>query len=202
MDAFESLMKKKLGGKYVKPSFIDEAKPEDKTKLDDKDTLENKSSEDETDEEESVQLTPPPKSVSDDITLTPPPKTPVKGGKRKAKLIPRVSCGECDFIGIQGKEMDMHKIKKHKQKKPCDECQFEADLSIILRRHKLSKHHHKCESCEFSTRTSSALENHKRLEHEGGVLRTTAGFMITSDASSIIETEPQDRGLNLQTSKK
>ena len=119
MDAFESLMRKKLGGKYVKPSFIDneakpedEAKPGDKTKLDDKDTLENKSSEDETDEEESVQLTPPPKSVSDDITLTPPPKTPVKGGKRKAKLIPRVSCGECDFIGIQGKEMDMQKIKK------------------------------------------------------------------------------------------
>ena len=80
--------------------------------------------------------------------------------------------------------------------------EFEADLSINLRRHKLNKHHHKCESCEFSTRTSSALENHKRLEHEGGVLRTTAGFMITSDASSIIETEPQDRGLNLQTSKK
>ena len=165
-----------------------QAKPS-QAKLDDKDTMDNKSSEDETDVEESVQLTPP-------------PKTPVKGGKRKAKLILRVSCGECDFIGIQGKEMDMHKIKKHKQKKPCDECQFEADLSIILRRHKLSKHHHKCESCEFSTRTSSALENHKRLEHEGGVLRTTAGFMITSDASSIIETEPQDRGLNLQTSKK
>ena len=106
MDAFESLMKKKLGGKYVKLSFIDdeakpenEAKPEDKAKLDDKDTMDNKSSEDETDVEESVQLTPP-------------PKTPVKGGKRKAKLIPRVSCGECDFIGIQGKEMDMHKIKK------------------------------------------------------------------------------------------
>ena len=96
----------------------------------------------------------------------------------------------------------MHKIKKTQTEKPCDKCQFEADLSIILRRHKLSKHHHKCESCEFSTRTSSALKNHKRLEHEGGVLRTTAGFMITSDASSSIEIEPQDRGLNLQISKK
>ena len=149
MDAFESLMRKKLGGKYVKPSFIDdEAKPEDKTKLanktklddktkldgmaklDDKDTQDIKSSEDgdKADGEKSGQLTPPPKSVSNDITLTTPapPKTstPVEGGKRRANLVPRVSCGECDSIGIQGKEMDVYKIKKHKQKKPCDECQF------------------------------------------------------------------------------
>ena len=34
MDTFESLMRKKLGGKYVKPSFIDdEAKLDDKTNL-------------------------------------------------------------------------------------------------------------------------------------------------------------------------
>ena len=75
MDAFESLMRKKLGGKYVKPSFIDnEAKLGDKTKLDNKakldgkDTLDKKSSEDgdKTDGEESGQLTPPPKSVSND----------------------------------------------------------------------------------------------------------------------------------------
>ena len=126
----------------------------------------------------------------------------MKGGKRRAKLVPRVSCGECDFIGIQGKEMDVHKIKKHKQKKPCDECQLEADLSIILRRHNLNKQYYKCESCEFSTRTVSALKNHKRSEHEGGVLRTTAGFMLTSDASSSIATEPQNEGLNFQISKK
>ena len=63
MDAFESLMRKKLGGKYVKPSFID-----DEAKLDDKDTLDKKSSEDgdKMDGEESGQLTPPPKSVSND----------------------------------------------------------------------------------------------------------------------------------------
>ena len=43
MDAFESLMRKKLGGKYVKPNFInDEAKPEEKTKLDDKTKLDGK----------------------------------------------------------------------------------------------------------------------------------------------------------------
>ena len=56
-------MRKKLGGKYVKPSFID-----DEAKLDDKDTLDKKSSEDgdKTDGEESGQLTPPPKSVSND----------------------------------------------------------------------------------------------------------------------------------------
>ena len=85
MDAFESPMRKKLGGKYVKPSFIDdEAKPEDKNKLDgkakldDKDTLDKKSCEDgdKTDGEESGQLTPPPKSVSNDITLTQPPISP------------------------------------------------------------------------------------------------------------------------------
>ena len=61
--------------KYVKPSYIDdEAKLDDKTKLDnktkldDKDTLDKKSSEDgdKTDGEESGQLTPPPKSVSND----------------------------------------------------------------------------------------------------------------------------------------
>ena len=45
MDAFESLMRKKLGGKYVKPSFIDdEAKPEDKTKFDGKAKLKEKES--------------------------------------------------------------------------------------------------------------------------------------------------------------
>ena len=55
--------------KYVKPSFIDdEAKLDGKAKLDDKDTLDKKSSEDgdKTDGEESGQLTPPPKSVSND----------------------------------------------------------------------------------------------------------------------------------------
>ena len=63
MDAFESLMRKKLWGKYVKPSYID-----DEAMLDDKDTLDKKSSEDgdKTDGEESGQLTPPPKSVSND----------------------------------------------------------------------------------------------------------------------------------------
>ena len=69
MDAFESSIRKKLGGKYVKPSFIDdEAKLDGKAKLDDKDTLDKKSSEDgdKTDGEESGQLTPPPKSVSND----------------------------------------------------------------------------------------------------------------------------------------
>ena len=45
MDAFKSLMRKKLGSKYVKPSFIgDEAKPEDKTKLDGKAKLDDKES--------------------------------------------------------------------------------------------------------------------------------------------------------------
>ena len=49
--------------KYVKPSYID-----DEAKLDNKDTLDKKSSEDgdKTDGEESGQLTPPPKSVSND----------------------------------------------------------------------------------------------------------------------------------------
>ena len=62
MDAFESLMRKKLAN-MLNPSYID-----DEAKLDDKDTLDKKSSEDgdKTDGEESGQLTPPPKSVSND----------------------------------------------------------------------------------------------------------------------------------------
>ena len=61
MDAIESHEKEAC--KYVKPSYID-----DEAKLDDKDTLDKKSSEDgdKTDGEESGQLTPPPKSVSND----------------------------------------------------------------------------------------------------------------------------------------
>ena len=100
-----------------------------------------------------------------------------------AAFRPRVQCGECDYICKEGREMDTHRAKKHK-KKECEECHFVAELSIVFRRHKIQKHHQKCKSCEFTTATPSALKVHEQAEHGGGVLRTSAGFMITSDASN------------------
>ena len=65
---FDALMKKKLGGKYNKPSLVeslpqtedgqDQAKPKNK-------------------------------------------------GQKKATFKPRVTCSQCDFVGIDGKEMDI-----------------------------------------------------------------------------------------------
>ena len=89
-----------------------------------------------------------------------------------ATFKPRVQCGECDFVGKEGREMDTHRAKKHK-KKECDECSFVAELSIVFRRHKIQKHHQKCKSCEFTTAASSALKVHEQAEHGGGVLRTS-----------------------------
>ena len=88
----------------------------------------------------------------------------------------------------------MHKTKKHKKKKECDDCDFVADISIVFRRHKIQKHQQKCESCEFISATPSAMTIHKQAEHGGGVLRTSAGFMITSDASNDVCEEPTNQG--------
>ena len=84
--------------------------------------------------------------------------------------------------------MDTQRAKKHK-KKECDKCSFVAELSIVFRRYKIKKHHQKCKSCEFTTAASSALKVHEQAEHGGGVLRTSAGFMITSDASNDLHLE-------------
>ena len=43
---------------------------------------------------------------------------------------------------------------------------------------------------------------HKQAEHWGGVLRTSAGFMITSDASNDVCEEPTNQGSDIQRSKK
>ena len=166
---FHALMQKKLGGKYGQPNFIEDnsAREDTNAKEDDK---ANEAAED-TDTEEDGQLTPPPKSPHRDITLTPPPKvTPEKQdkqGRKKATFKPRVQCGECDFVGLEGREMSMHKTKKHKKKKECDECHFEADISIVFRRHKIQKHQQKCQSCEFTSATPSALKIHMQAEHGG-----------------------------------
>ena len=96
---FDALMKKKLGGKYNKPSLVeslpqtedgqDQAKPKNK-------------------------------------------------GQKKATFKPRVTCSQCDFVGIDGKEMDIHR-KKHDRSFNCKECQFVAKFRIVLRRHQIKE---------------------------------------------------------------
>ena len=201
---FHALMRKKLGGKYDQPKFTEDNSAREDIVANDN-AIEVA---EETDTEEDGQLTPPTKRPQLDITLTPPPKesTPAKQdkqGKKKATFKPRVQCGDCNFVGMEGREMDMHKSKKHKKKKECDECHFVADISIVFRRHKIQKHQQKCESCEFTSATPSALKIHNQAEHGGGVLRTSAGFMITSDASNdVCEEEPPQQGSDIQKSMK
>ena len=140
---FDALMKKKLGGKYNKPSLVeslpqtedgqDQAKPKNK-------------------------------------------------GQKKATFKPRVTCSQCDFVGIDGKEMDIHR-KKHDRSFNCEECQFVAKFRIVLRRHQIKEHNKKCHHCDFSAATSASLKMHSQAEHGGGLLSNSAGFMITGDGS-------------------
>ena len=94
---------------------------------------------------------------------------------------PRVMCSQCDFVGLDGKEMEMHR-KKHETSFDCKECEFVANHKIVLRRHEISKHNKKCQSCKFTAATSAALKMHNQAEHGGGLLSNSAGFMITNDA--------------------
>ena len=140
---FDALMKKKLGGKYNKPSLVeslpqtedgqDQAKPKNK-------------------------------------------------GQKKATFKPRVTCSQCDFVGIDGKEMDIHR-KKHDRSFNCEECQFVAKFRIVLRRHQIKEHNKKCHHCDLSAATSASLKMHSQAEHGGGLLSNSAGFMITGDGS-------------------
>ena len=203
---FHSLMKKKLGGKYDQPKLaaddmaeLDGMAKEDNMAMEnnmakekDNNIEDDKEGAPETDTDEDGQVTPPRSPHLDDAMLTSPPKTTTEKSKKARRMMatfkPRVQCGECDFVGKEGREMDTHRAKKHK-KKECDECSFVAELSIVFRRHKIQKHHQKCKSCEFTTAASSALKVHEQAEHGGGVLRTSAGFMITSDASNDLHLE-------------
>ena len=97
---FHSLMKKKLGGKYDQPKLAadDMAKEDDMAREDDNNI------EDDTAKEGAPETDP-----EDDIMLTPPSKiTPEKSKKARkmAAFRPRVQCGECDFVGKEGREMD------------------------------------------------------------------------------------------------
>ena len=148
---FDALMSKKLGGKYLKPSHVE------------KKVQENVESA--KDGEDEIILTPPPKEI--------PTKTQNLGPK-KATLKPRVMCSQCDFVGLDGKEMEMHR-KKH-------ETSFVANHKIVLRRHEISKHNKKCQSCKFTATSSAALKMHSQADHGGGLLSNSAGFMITNDA--------------------
>ena len=139
-------MKKKLGGKYNKPSLVeslpqtedgqDQAKPKNK-------------------------------------------------GQKKATFKPRVTCSQCDFVGIDGKEMDIHR-KKHDRSFNCEECQFVAKFRIVLRRHQIKEHNKKCHHCDFSAATSASLKMHSQAEYGGGLLSNSAGFMITGDVVLVL----------------
>ena len=69
---FDALMKKKLGGKYNKPSL--------------------------------VEILPQTEDGQDQAK-------PKNKGQKKATFKPRVTCSQCDFVGIDGKEMDIHRKK-------------------------------------------------------------------------------------------
>ena len=155
---FDALMSKKLGGKYLKPSQVEKKVQEHVGSA--------------KDGEDEMVLTPPPKEI--------PTKTQNLGPKR-ATLKPRVMCSQCDFVGLDGKEMEMHR-KKHETSFDCKECEFVANHKIVLRRHEISKHNKKCQSCKFTAATSAALKMHNQAEHGGGLLSNSAGFMITNDA--------------------
>ena len=130
---FHALMAKKLGGKYDQPKFTDDNRAREDTAADDNRAREDTVADDKgieaaevRDIEEDGELTPPSKRPQLDITLTPPlqestPAKQNKQGKKKASFRPRVQCGNCDFVGIEGREMNTHKTKKHKKKKECDD---------------------------------------------------------------------------------
>ena len=48
--------------------------------------------------------------------VTPAKKPPQE--KKKATLKPRVKCSQCDFVGVDGKEMDVHR-KEHENTFDC-----------------------------------------------------------------------------------
>ena len=143
---FDALMKKKLGGKYNKPSLV-----------------------------ESLVEVPQTKDGQDQAK-------PKNKGQKKATFKPRVTCSQCDFVGIAGKEMDIHR-KKHDRSFNCEECQFVAKFRIVLRRHQIKEHNKKCHHCDFSAATSASLKMHSQAEHGGGLLSNSAGFMMTGDGS-------------------
>ena len=62
-----------------------------------------------------------------------PTKNPIKRLKGKATLKPRVTCSACEFVGIEGKEMEMHVKKKHPTF-DCNQCTYKCTLKIVLKR--------------------------------------------------------------------
>ena len=119
-----SLMKKKLDGKYDQPKLAaddmaelddmakedDMAKKNNMAKEKDNNIEDDKEGDPETDTNEDGQVTPPRSPHLDDAMLTSPPKTTTEKSKKARRMMatfkPRVQCGECDFVGKEGREMD------------------------------------------------------------------------------------------------
>ena len=134
-----------------------------------------------------------------------PTKNPIKRLKGKATLKPRVTCSACEFVGIEGKEMEMHIKKKHPTF-DCNQCTYKCTLKIVLKRHKNSQHNHKCSSCEFSGSTKSALNIHTQAQHKnlGGLLENSIGFMIMNKEPNdeVDENVVDDEATEINTRKK
>ena len=52
-------------------------------------------------------------------------KNPIGRLKGRATLKPRVTCSACEFVGIEGKEMEMHIMKKHPTF-DCNQCTYKC----------------------------------------------------------------------------
>ena len=63
--------------------------------------------------------------------------------------------------------MNEHKIKHHKEMEfKCSECDYKANLRILLRRHKIQEHKKEvfqCDQCDFTATTDGMMKTHKQV---------------------------------------
>ena len=118
MDVFSTLMKKKLADKYVDPNNIVGTH---KAPIEGGEVLGEAPGGSEVQE------------VTGQGEREPPTKNPIGRLKGKATLKPRVTCSACEFVGIEGKEMEMHVKKKHPTF-DCNQCTYKCTLKIVLKR--------------------------------------------------------------------
>ena len=77
----------------------------------------------------------------------------------------------------------------------CDLCSFRGSNHADLKDHKLKSHSksdYKCQKCDFTANSKVNLTSHIQAEHEGGVIRTPAGFMVLGESLNNDESEITD----------
>ena len=117
MDVFSTLMKKKLADKYVDPNNIVGTH---KAPIEGGEVFGEAPG-------EVIGEAPGGSEVQEvtDQGERAPTKNPIKRLKGKATLKPRVTCSACEFVGIEGKEMEMHVKKKHPTF-DCNQCTYKC----------------------------------------------------------------------------